>query len=361
LILTYFIYCSLLFFTTITLYLSSLCKVTNLKRALIFSSFISILIISSIRSELVGTDNLAYAEWYSEMDINSDLLELISINIIDFEPGFVLINYVFKVLDFSYNVALLFYAFFIWAPIFSFYKYFNKSFYFVIFTLFTLGYLFFSFNGQRQAIAIGFMFFAIRYLFEGRTFLYILFILLACTFHFSAILLFSLFFINKIPKLRSYFWYLAVTVALFFPLNFLFNIIGKVASLFPFYASYLLLDNFTQTNSFSLGVFYQVILEFIILYTYKVYANSDFEIKMYNIFFIGAITYNLFYGNLFLSRIVVYFLYFQAFVFAIIFSKFLKSKMYIECFLLVLLFTIMFLYKIQFSDSNCSPYFTVIG
>lgn len=355
---TYIVYSIFLFSSTFILFLSKFRKSSIF---FLILSFILIILISSLRAESVGTDNPAYSEWYNSIDLNLSLYELITLNIIDFEPGFVILNYVIKSLDFNYNLALVFYSILVWGPIFYFYKYFKNYFYFVIFTLITLGYLFFTFNGQRQAIAIGFIFLATKYLYEKKNIKFIISIIIATSFHFSAILFSTIYYIFKIPKLPTFFWIFLILFSLFFPLSYLFYSIGKVANLFPFYSSYLLLDNFTQSNNFSPGVFYQVILEFIILLYYRIYAKTNLEIFIFHLFLIGAISYNLFYGNLFLSRLVVYLLYFQAIVFAIIFSNFLKTKKYIEALFLTSIFLVMFYYKIQFSDSNCSPYITIFS
>lgn len=350
------IYSIFLICTTLSLFISSISKFRYSQYFFLFFSFALILILSSIRGDTVGTDNPAYYEWFNSLDLNLNLFDLIILNITDFEPGFVVINYIIKYFDLGYMFALFFYSILIWFPIFNFYNYFKGNFYFVIFTLVTLGYLFFTFNGQRQAIAIGFIFLATKFLYEKKNLKFIFSIIFAACFHFSAVLLFSIYFILKIPKLPTLFWFFSILISLFFPLSYLFSFIGQIANLFPFYSSYLLLDNFTQSNNFSAGVFYQVILEFIIIFYYKNYAKSNFEIFIFHLFLVGAITYNLFYGNLFLSRLVVYLLYFQAFAFSIIFSKFLHSKKHIEALTLTILFLIMFFYKIQFNDSNCSPY-----
>lgn len=311
--------------------------------------------ISGLRASSVGVDNYEYSEWFASLSLDNSLVDSISLNIIDYEPGFVIINYILKVFDFGYNWALVLYALLIWVPIYLFSKYF-KNFYFVIFSFVSLGFLFFTFNGQRQAIAIGFIFLGTFFLLKHNYILFALSILIATMYHFSAILMGVIFFIFRMPRFSVKYWFFSILFSLFIPLSVLFGLIEKIASLFPFYGSYIQNDNFKQANIISGGVLYQVLLEFIILYYYKLYAKTSIELKFFNVFFVGAIGFNLFYGNLFLSRIVVYLLFFQPFVLAIILSKLKSTSKYLEVLSILSLLFLMFIYKILFSDSGCSPY-----
>ncbi len=357
-IFTFFIYFLVLFFSVISLIVYSYTKNKFLKNISILTSVCIIVLFSGIRASTVGIDNYEYSEWYKTLSIDNGIFESITSNIMDYEPGFVVINYFLKYFSLDYNYALIIYAVLIWIPIYQFIK-FSKDFYFAIFVFITLGFLFFTFNGQRQAIAIGFVFLGTRYLFEKRNFKFLLSIIVATMFHFSAILMLIILLINKLPKLSTMTWLSFIIFSLILPLSFLFGIIEKVAAIFPFYGSYIQNDNFTQTNRFSAGVLYQVLFEFLILFYYKSYAKTNYEIKIFQLFLFGAVAFNLFYGNLFLSRIVVYLLFFQPLVLAVILTKLKSSKKYAEVVGISFLLIIMFVYKILFSDSGCSPYTTI--
>lgn len=354
-IFTFIIYLGLLFSSVFLVWISRLFKNVILRKTAIFFSFLIIILISGLRGPTVGVDNFEYSEWFRLLNIDNGLMEAISTNIIDYEPGFVLINYVIKTINLNYNYALILYAILIWAPIFIFFKI-LKDFYFAIFSFLTLGFLFFAFNGQRQAIAQGFVFLGVYFLIDKKKYHFLLSIISATMFHFSAILLLSIFFINKISKLPVYIWFAGIVGSLIIPLSFLFGIIEKIAALFPYYGSYIENDNFKQANSISAGVLYQVLFELIVLFFYRNFAKTKIEILFFHLFFIGAIMYNMFYGNLFLSRIVVYFLFFQPIVLSIILSKLNFQKRYFEISSILLALFALFLYKILFNDSGCSPY-----
>lgn len=324
------------------------------KAALCFS-LLAIIAVSGMRGSSVGVDNFGYYEWYINLSQDIELLDTITLNIMDFEPGFVTFNYILKSYDLGYNWAESLYSLLIWGPIYFYSKY-IKNFYFAIFSFISLGFLFFTFNGQRQAIATGFIFLGTIFLFEEKKWLFILSILIATTFHFSAILMFVIFFIFKIPRLSTNFWGWAIFLSLLFPLSTLFGIIEKIASLFPFYGSYIQNENFTQANPITAGVIYQVLLELIILIYFKKFSKSLFELKIFNIFFISAIGFNLTYGNLFLSRVAIYLLFFQPFVLAIILYKLKLAGRKVEVLGIMIILFVLYIYKIQMSDSGCSPY-----
>lgn len=354
-IFTFIIYLGLLFSSVFFVWLSKLSKKVILRKTAIFFSFFIIILVSGLRGSTVGVDNFEYSEWFRLLNMENGLMEAISTNIIDYEPAFVLINYVIKTVNLNYNYALILYSMLIWAPIFIFFKHF-KDFHFAIFSFLTLGFLFFAFNGQRQAIAQGFVFLGVYFLIDNKKYHFLLSIISASLFHFSAILLLSIFFINKISKVSVYIWFVSIIGSLIIPLSLLFGIIENIAGLFPYYGSYIDNDNFKQANSISAGVLYQVLFELIILFFYKNFAKTKIEILFFNLFFIGAIMFNMFYGNLFLSRIVVYFLFFQPFVISIILSKLNFQKRYFEISSILLALFALFLYKVLYNDSGCSPY-----
>ena len=357
---TYSVYLLVLFTSVIFVFFNESSINKNNKNSFIYISIFSIIIVSTLRNYNVGVDNYEYSEWFNTINTENSLNDTIFTNIIDYEPAFVIINYFLKYLNLNYSFALLFYSILIWVPIYSYHKY-QKHFYFAIFVFITTGFLFFTFNGQRQAIAIAFVFLGTRQLLENKPYKFLLSIFIATMFHFSAILMLSIYFLIKIPKINSKQILIYLLTSLFLPISFFFGIISKVAFLFPYYVSYIENDNFMQSKSISAGVLYQVALEFIVLYYYKAFAKTNFEIKLFNLFFIGSILYNLFYGNLFISRIVIYLLFFQPFVFCIILYKLYYNNKYTEIFIIMLIFFLMFLYKILLNDSGCSPYTTIFN
>ena len=119
-IFTFIIYLGILFSSIFFVWIAELSKNKILRKFSIFLSFFIIILISCFRGSTVGVDNFEYSEWFRLLNNENSLIETISLNIIDFEPGFVFINYVLKHLNLNYNFALAFYAILIWVPIFIF-------------------------------------------------------------------------------------------------------------------------------------------------------------------------------------------------------------------------------------------------
>ncbi|HCF37877.1 MAG TPA: hypothetical protein DER56_02200, partial [Thermosipho africanus] len=73
----------------------------------------------------------------------------------------------------------------------------NKEFFWLIFFVSSCGYAFMV-NGVRQSVAIAIFFYATRYIYSKNFIKYSIFILLASSIHFSALLLFPIYLIDKI-------------------------------------------------------------------------------------------------------------------------------------------------------------------
>jgi hypothetical protein len=125
----------------------------------------------------------------------------------------------------------------------------------------------------------------------------------------------------------------------------------------PFYANYVNHENFMQSKTIGLGVIFQILLAFLILNGYKNVARNQFQIFLFHITFLGSIMYNIFYGNLFFMRFIVYFTYFTPFALALILINWLNNRKYFEFLTIMILLLFFFFFKIFFNDSGCSPYY----
>ena len=322
----------------------------------LLSGFI-IIFFSAIRSLTVGTDTSSYYEWYQTLFNNdSTLSNLILINLNDNEPAFVFINFIFVFFNFNYFIALSVYSTIFWTISYFSFKNERKYIYLTIFFFITTGILFFTFNAVRQSLALCLVFYSVKFIFNKKFLPFSFLILLASLFHFSAILLIPIYFVNRLNQVTRNTWIVAFVVSLFFPISLLFKPIYWLIDFFPSYGGYLISSRFTEAKLISLGVVYQILLGFLAIFYYPIVA-TDKKIKLYfHLFFIGEIAYHLFYGSFFILRFVVYLLFFQPFVYTYIFKHLLLQKKFLDIFLITFYFLIMFLYKILMSDSGCSPY-----
>ena len=126
------------------------------------------------------------------------------------EPLITLLTYLFK--DETYTYVWVLGIHFI-ISLFFLYKAFeeNNSHIIGILILFISGLLFVNWDQVRQAVAISIIIFAIKYIKENNFFKYILFVLLAATAHYSALLLLPFYFVNKI-KPRKFIYIVIILV-----------------------------------------------------------------------------------------------------------------------------------------------------
>jgi hypothetical protein len=159
--------------------------------------------------------------------------------------------------------------------------------YFILFPIFFLsGYI-----AMRQIVAISIFFYSILYLNQKRKFPF-LFILMACLFHYSTILAYSIYFIfhkaiNK--KFKMYIYFLFIVIAIGF--SFYFNkLVFLIFSFFPpflkRYIHYLLLDHEIQVLRM---IFYSFLYFLILILFNYTKENNETMNNMFNLYTIGTI------------------------------------------------------------------------
>ena len=353
---TIIFYNLILFITTFFAYLYSKLNDKYISKLSLSISIGIIVFITSFRSLSVGTDSKIYFEEYNNIDPSNTVSENILKNFGNFEPAFVFINHYFSKFEINYITLLIFYSSFIWYLIYKTFKNQKENFYIAFFFLYT-NFLFFTFNGLRQAIASAIMFYAVTVLLNGRTIKFVLLIIFASLFHFSAILLILLFFLkNYNLKFTTIKWSVFYALSLIIPIKYLYVIIFKIAGFFPFYSSYSGRDDFYITSNFTLGVLYQVLIGYLFIYFYKKVAIDKKSIFYFNLALIANLSYNLFYSNPFITRIFIYLMFFQSFAFVYIFQYLLENNNKGILLLLVVIFLLIFSYRIFVKDSGAAPY-----
>jgi transmembrane protein EpsG len=345
----------ILVITTLFSFLSSKFKNKYVKNILIFFSITVIVFVTSLRSLSVGTDNQVYFEEYEKIDPTNSLIDNIIFNFGNFEPGFIFFNHYFSKFHINYTGVLIFYSSLIWGLIYQTFRDQKNNFFIAVFLFYT-NFLFFSFNGFRQAIASALIFYAVCLLLKGRSTWFFLVTIFAALFHFSAFLMLSLYFFLKINRFSISIWSRLFIFALIVPISYLYDFIFKIAYFFPFYGTYSGRDDFFISSNFTFGVFYQVLIGFLLLYYYKIVAIDRKKIFYFNVSLTANLLYNLFYSNPFINRLIIYFLFFQLYAFVYIFDYLIKNKKFDIIYLLLIIFIFVFCYRIFVNDSGVTPY-----
>jgi hypothetical protein len=159
------------------------------RKAIIIPSFFLILL-SSLRSNVVGTDSRTYTLAY---DFNYDPYRY------GFDPdveyGYQLFDSI--ILNFSHNYFWLFLVssiFIVFAYLLTIKKL-SINYYYSLLIFVTFGFYTFFFNGLRQGIAMAFCFFGLPYLIEKRVVPYFITVFIASMFHVSALIMIPIYFL----------------------------------------------------------------------------------------------------------------------------------------------------------------------
>lgn len=323
-----------------------------------FISLIPIVLISSLRSNFVGTDTENYFILFTDRIDSWNFFEQPFLTLLNFEPLFYFLQIILKLLNSDFTVLLFITSTIIWTLIYLSSINRIKYFYHVIFFSLTLGFLFFSFNGIRQSIALSFVFLSVNYLIGSKKKKFFLTIFVASLFHYSAILLIPIiWFISKINFQKAH-WIIIFFIAFMIPERVFYSSISYIFSYFPFYSNYInsIVQDGYGLTTLTFGVFLNYIILLLPLLYFKISKINSYNKLVFNISFFGALLYIIFSGNMIFQRFIVYFTFFQIFQYSLIFDYLKKVNKKHDKMILTLFFIIVFLIKITVNDSGISPY-----
>lgn len=219
---------------------------------------------------MTGTDWRVYEDLYNTLDFSKFYYGY------SYEPGYYLYMMIFRMLGvgfwpfFILTKSLLFCV--IYKTIFDYCK--SSGYVTIMYFLPWFGMYLFIDNPMRNFIAIGIFILSFRYIIQRKFWKFMLCMLLAASFHFSALFIIPFYFI-LISNIRRW-----VYVVLFVIINILFinrdflieimlSLFGKIPYLQNKIITYLLLDSvFAQGKQFSLNMVWQMAL-FILMLFYK--------------------------------------------------------------------------------------------
>lgn len=201
------------------------------------------------------------------------------------EPAFRLINFIIFLLGLNVQFVFLISSLITFSLFYKGIKRNSSNVVLSIFLLLFCGFFIESLNIIRQYIAISIFFYSIRYIIEKNLLKYSVLIVLATSFHYSAIfLIFAYFLLNKnIGKLWFFFLFIAYILPFIMPVHLLFGLI-------PGYNVYFNPDKAAGVNfnaDLGLGFLSKLLIGFICLIYYdKIISKSNNAILYLNGFFI---------------------------------------------------------------------------
>jgi len=282
----------------------------------------------------VGVDQMAYIKEYES-------LKLFNITGRETEPAFTLISNIFSHFYLHFSLFFTFLAFIqIFILILTFKNYRDVLPYVVM--TFMLGCVFLTFmNTIRQQIAFCFFMYSIQYIRSKQPFHYFTFILLACMFHKSAILLFPIYFLYKNKssyfnnlKLQLVLLIIALIILYVNVFENLFSSLDTLMAIFG-YDQYIDIVNKDDSLLFSMdrqrGMgFYVLLMVDIVLISNSINIKQYFKDTIfpiiYDLYFFGVIYGYITNGSILLSRPNDYFIGFKFIVAAFSLLYYFRKK-----------------------------------
>lgn len=322
----------------------------GLKRKLyLLSVFLFVLFFCSFRF-FVGNDYDGYVKGFY-------LIQQYGSNVMLWEPGYYWLNDLF-----STHAVGYWYVFFISSFISCFFLFIalckENVLKWGLFFTFTLGLLIFMNNGIRQGIAITVFLYAIRYVQERSFIKYLLCVLLATCFHYSALILIFVYFIREV-RLPGYLWVLLLLMTFALQFTGVFRtLLNQFIAHIPYYGSGYSTkgDVYVSADTLGLGILYKFLVALTVAVFYK-RLDSPFYATL---FLMGAVLNNLFFGMALFERISNYLLFTNVIVFAHLVNRpFLRQVKYVLVSVSLLYYGIQSLTGME--RDGAVPYRTIIN
>ena len=236
----------------------------NTRRNLCIFLWLGLFLLMACRAESVGTDLIRYIEQYSYIH-NIKAFQTRT------EPGFVIFEKILSFFGVGNHGYIVTVSFIISASFgWFFYKYANKyakAMALSFFLHFTIGLFVFTLTGIRQSLAISISLFALHFALQRKLIVYLLLVLLAISFHRSALVFAPVYILVNI-KIRSYktiAMLIAAIIVLIFVRQQVFSILGSLSidSYSDKYQGYLEGDNKSKLSI--LLVIFKILLPFSVI------------------------------------------------------------------------------------------------
>ena len=353
---TYLIYFSTLILAYILSYYNKNLKTHRDKlKSYNLLALIPVILIASIKSYNVGKDAENYYLSYLFIDINDVFISQLLDNLIWQEPLFFILNWVFRYFDFHYLIFLTTINIFIWFYIFNASKIITYRFYDVLFCSITFGFLFFTFNGVRQAIAFSIVLYSIKFFLQEKYYKTFTLFFISFLIHYSIIILIPFLFIAKKIKLNFNILLTIIFSSFLISNKIIYTYIQSFSAYFFKYSKFFSLE--AANDSFSYGVIVNlIIMSLPLLYHKKLYNISKLNRFCFNMSYFGLILYILFFDNPLISRFIIYFYFIGFFTYSLILSYLSKNKLFFNKGVIYFFLLIVFGLKIFVNESGCCPY-----
>lgn len=233
-------------------------------------------------------------------------------NVYFWEPAYFILNRIFLNCYAGYIYVFASATLISFIFLFKTLNYYNVLKWGVFFT-FTLGLLIFLNNGIRQGVALSIFLYSIRFIENKKFGKYLICILLAASFHFSALILIGVYFVRNI-RFSCYTWLFLLFFSFFLQYTgILRHVFITAISHIPFYNVYIdKTDIYTVEAMPGLGILYNFLMAVLLAWVYRKSVPNT----LLAIYLLGSVLYVCSVGILLLERIAFYLMYTNVIVFA---------------------------------------------
>lgn len=324
-------------------------------------SFLLFLFPLALRHELVGIDTWAYYRIFEVIFYEDDpFLRL------RYEPGYTFINLAVKYFGGGPEFVIMISAVASLLPFFYVIIKYSRSYLASASILCGVGVYGFMFNGVRQAIAMGIVFFAFHLILRKKYLISFFFILIASMFHFTAIIfVFSYIFVFRLFRLGFVSAFLVWVFSLLFMFPFVADMaMGYLGLIVPdVYVSYV--QSGDSESGFRLR--YLANQLFCVLLLYFVYVRKRFGFGHVALLFLyvtlfGFVLSNFFVHMGYLQRIALYFVMISCVALPFLaFEVFNRISFVVFVLFCFFVFSVFYIRGLSLGSNGIVPYFTIFG
>lgn len=244
------------------------------KNLTIALALLPMFILVGFRGINVGSDTWFYAHGFENIANQNSVLEAIANS--RYETGFVVLNYIFAKIGFSYNMFQVTITFFLCISIGKFFKRYCSNVWVASFVFYTLRYMLGPMNTVRMWIAIAILLFSIPYLQRKRWIQFCIIIVIASLFHSTALIFLVLYPLCKMKITKK-------KIVLLYAIAITIGVMGTsffawLTKSINMYSGYLTSKYFVYDNN--VAVFFNLAIDLcLVLFIFREY-RKDLEINI---------------------------------------------------------------------------------
>lgn len=314
-----------------------------------------IVLVSGLRDG-VGTDFDGYSQMYYEQPFFDESTGY------TMEWGYMMTVKVLSHLGLKAWSFFLLYALITYGAVLLSFKRFQRLSYLGIFYFISFGFFFFTLNGVRQGVAMAVLGLAVGYIIDRKWWFFLAAIIFGGLIHKSLFLFLPLYLILERIRIPMKVWYglFAISIVMrVLPVSEFLRLDQMTMLLSGTQVDYssFQVDQLENNEGITLGYIVRVLVGLFIFSFYNklIRVNESYSPYM-AMAMIGILLYNAFPHIHFISRLTVYFAYFNVFALSFITDYLIRNKRYILINMVMAFFILLFSYGIYVGESGTSPY-----